>query len=473
MKNIKIIFIFLFIAPLISEGLLFAQQKQNSKKIPPSIISEVRVQIEKLYSDDAADRVLAAMLLGEMGEKATPAIPFLIDILSDTKSVIIQSETKNIVASTSPDREALTALVNIGKPAVQPLIAVVKDKNITVRKNAVEALGEIKDTRALDILIVSMKDENPDIRRNAAEALGKIRDIRAIDALTIALKDKKSSVQQSANAAIQNTLQQLKANRAIEPLIALLNHDEPAIRRFAIEALGGIPDPRVPDHLILALKDTNADVRETAAESLRKTGAPAVEALIKTLRENDINTRVIAIRILGDIKDTRSIEPLIDVLEFKSRNPVPEEAQLRYEAAKALGKMKTISAIQPLIVTLGDTDPHVRESAAESLREIGVPSVQYLIESLEDENINIRVGAVMLLGDLRDTRAIEPLIDMMATDFFKKSWMLRSEVAKALGKIGDPFAIQPLQKLSNDRDSYVREIAISALDEIEKKASGK
>ena len=471
MKSIKIIFI-IFIALLIPERLLFAQPKPGAKKIPSSIISEVRVQIEKLYSDEPAERVLAAMRLGEMGEKANPAIPFLIDILSDTQSVIIKTETK-YVASTSPDREALTALVNIGKPAVQPLIAVVKDKNITVRNNAIEALGEIKDARAVDTLIVSLKDGNPDIRNNAAEALGKIRDVRAIDSLVAALKDKKSSVQQSANAAIKNTLQQLKDTRAVEPLITLLNHDEPAIRRFAVETLGGIPDPRVSDHLILALKDNNADIRESAAESLRKTGSPAVEPLIKTLRGNDINITVIAIRILGDIRDTRSVEPLIDVLEFKSRKPVQEEAQLRYEAAKALGKMKSISAIQPLINTLKDNDSHVRESAAEALREIGTPSVQYLIEALEDENIHIRIGAVILLGDLRDNRAMEALIDMMATDFFKKSWMLRSEIAKAFGKIGDPFAIQPLQKLSNDRDSYVREIAISALDEIEKKASGK
>jgi HEAT repeat protein len=468
MKSIKIIFI-IFIALLIPEGLLFAQPKPGAKTIPSSIISEVRVQIEKLYSDEPAERVLAAMLLGEMGEKATPAIPFLIDVLGDTQPVIIQTETK-YVASTSPDREALTALANIGKPAVQPLIAVVKDKNITVCKNAIEALGEIKDARAVDTLIVSLKDENPDIRRNAAEALGKIRDVRAIDGLVTALKDKKSSVQQSANAAIKNTLQQLKDNRAIEPLVALLNHDEPAIRHFAVEALGGIPDPRVSDHLILALKDNNADIRDTAAESLRKIGAAAVESLIKTLRGNDISIMVIAIRILGDIRDTRSVEPLINVLEFKSRKPVQEEAKLRYEAAKALGKMKSISAIQPLINTLKDNDLHVRDSAAEALRGIGTPAVQYLIEALEDENIHIRVGAVILLGDLRDNRAMEALIDMMATDFFKKSWMLRAELAKAFGKIGDPFAIQPLQKLSNDRDSYVREIAISAIEEIEKKA---
>ena len=55
----------------------------------------------------------------------------------------------------------------------------------------------------------------------------------------------------------------------------------------------------------------------------------------------------------------------------------------------------------------------------------------------------------------------------------KKSWILRSEVAKALGKIGDPYAIQPLQELINDRDAYVREIAEAALEEIERKGSHK
>lgn len=471
MKNNKTILVFSIIVILITEGILYAELKQRADNIPSTIIPEVGAQIERLYSREALERVKAATRLGEMGEKASPAIPFLIELLSDTHSVVVQTETK-AVESTSPDRAARTALIGIGKPAVQPLIVVLKGKNITARKNVVETLGEIKDARAVEALIAALKDENPDIRKSSAEALGKIRDVRAIDGLVIALKDKKSSVQQSAYAAIKNTLQQLKDNRAIEPIITLLNHDEPAIRHFAVEALGGIPDPRVSDHLILALKD-NADIRESAAEALKIIGAPAVEPLIKTLRGNDINISVIAIRILGDIRDTRSAEPLIDVLEFKSREPVQEEAQLRYEAAKALGKMKATSSIQPLINTLKDNDSRVRDSAAEALRGIGTPSVQYLIEALEDENVHIRVGAVMLLGDLRDSRAMEPLIDMMATDFFKKSWMLRSEVAKAFGKIGDPFAIQPLQNLSNDRDSYVREIAISALEEIEKKASRK
>jgi len=472
MKNNKTILVFSIIVILITEGVLYAELKQRADSIPSTIIPEVRTQIERLYSREALERVKAATLLGEMGEKAIPAIPFLIELLSDTHSVVVQTETK-AVESTSPDRAARTALIRIGKPAVQPLIVVLKGKNIIARKNVVETLGEIKDARAVEALIAALKDNNPDIRKSSAEALGKIRDVRAIDGLVIAHKDKKSSVQQSANAAIKNTLQQLKDNRAIEPIIRLLNHDEPAIRHFAVEALGGIPDPRVSDHLILALKDNNADIRESAAEALKKIGAPAVEPLIKTLRENDIRIRVIAIRILGDIKDTRSIEPIIDVLEFKSRKPVQEEAQLRYEAAKALGKMKATNAIQPLINALGDNDSHVRDSAAEALREIGTPSVQYLIESLEDENIHIRVGAVMLLGDSRDSRAMEPLLNIMATDFFKKSWLLRSEVAKAFGKIGDPFAIQPLHNLSNDIDSYVRDSAVSALEEIEKKTSRK
>ncbi|MDP3012079.1 MAG: HEAT repeat domain-containing protein, partial [Candidatus Hydromicrobium sp.] len=87
-------------------------------------------------------------------------------------------------------REAAEALSKIGLPAVEPLIAALKDNDWDVRKVAAEALGEIGDSLAVESLIAALKDKDRDVHYNAAVALGKIRDIRAVEPLIAALKDK-------------------------------------------------------------------------------------------------------------------------------------------------------------------------------------------------------------------------------------------------------------------------------------------
>jgi HEAT repeat protein len=69
---------------------------------------------------------------------------------------------------------AAEALVKIGAPAMEPLIAALKDKDSKdsdVRQAAAEALGEIKDPRAVEPLIAALKDEVSNVREAAAQAL--------------------------------------------------------------------------------------------------------------------------------------------------------------------------------------------------------------------------------------------------------------------------------------------------------------
>ena len=83
----------------------------------------------------------------------------------------------------------LSECVKIGAPAVEPLIAALKDKNNYVHREAAEALGKIGDSRAVEPLIAALKDWDQDVRYTAAEALGKIGDSRVVEPLIAALKD--------------------------------------------------------------------------------------------------------------------------------------------------------------------------------------------------------------------------------------------------------------------------------------------
>ena len=57
-----------------------------------------------------------------------------------------------------------------------------------MRRVAVEALGKIGDTRAVEPLIKALQDSEEYVRRGAVEALGKIGDTRAVEPLITVLR---------------------------------------------------------------------------------------------------------------------------------------------------------------------------------------------------------------------------------------------------------------------------------------------
>ena len=185
-KNIIIFLIITFTIGITLQG--NTQPNVPKGKIPSDIPKKLAEQIEKLYSTNLEERANAAKVLGNMGKQANIAIPFLIEMLSDPSwveyyEVAIEPPHKKFCEIVSPAREASKALVKIGESAVEPLLAILNDKNSDVRFEAVCALGQIKDIRSVLPLINALKDEKWNIRLEAAKALGGLKDNRAIEPL--------------------------------------------------------------------------------------------------------------------------------------------------------------------------------------------------------------------------------------------------------------------------------------------------
>ncbi len=70
------------------------------------------------------------------------------------------------------------------------------------REEAAEALGEIRDPKAVDPLIGALKDRDHEVREEAAEALGKIGDRRAAEPLNALLGDPDPKVRRAAESAL-------------------------------------------------------------------------------------------------------------------------------------------------------------------------------------------------------------------------------------------------------------------------------
>ena len=157
-------------------------------------------------------------------------------------------------------------LAEIGEPAIEPLVAALKDEQWHVRWTAAAALGGIADTRAVEPLIVALKDAKPEVRCAAALGLESLRDARAVPALTEALQDSNADLR--CNAA--DALAAVKDPRAVAPLISAMNDKESQVRLHVVTALGEIKTAQAMDALIAALGDKDPGVCQMAARKLQE-----------------------------------------------------------------------------------------------------------------------------------------------------------------------------------------------------------
>jgi len=240
----------------------YAEPNIAKGNIPSHISAHVRQQIERLYSPAPQERANAAIRLGQMGEEAVPAIPFLVGMLADISQLVARGDGPE----TSPGLEAARALVRIGRPVVEPLVSVLRDEDSYIQRYAAWVLGQIGDPRAVEPLIAALGNEDPFVSEKAAWALGEIKDRRAVEALITALNHEEWWVRTRAAEAVGK----IGDRRAVEPLIAATKDEEAFVRSNAAVALGEIRDPRVVEPLIAALKDEDLNVRRNAAEALGK-----------------------------------------------------------------------------------------------------------------------------------------------------------------------------------------------------------
>lgn len=84
-----------------------------------------------------------------------------------------------------------------------------------------------------------------------------------------------------------------------------------------------------------------------------------------------------------------------------------------------------------------------------------------LIKMLQDKERGARWNAVMGLGYMRDSRAVEPLIGALDGDT-----VLSLAAAKALGQIGDSRAIEPLHQLLPTLDGNTRKTIVEIIQQL-------
>lgn len=241
---------------------------------------------------------------------------------------------------------------------------------------------------------------------------------------------------------------------AVMEQIAALRDEDWAIRGEAAGLLGTFKDARAVVPLISLLRDQDRSVREAAIEALRVIGAPAVEAVGTCLTEADLSVQESASAILATIADRRVLTPLLQALSSN-------DWIVRMHAAKALGKVQSADAVEPLIPLLQDKVKAVREEAVTALAAIGDAAIPALLKALQHEDWLVRLHAVESLGKAKSKPAVEPLLSVLFND---RDLAVREDAVRALGEIGDPRAVEHL--FTAMREPGLRTLAVEALGRI-------
>jgi HEAT repeat protein len=173
---------------------------------------------------------------------------------------------------------------------------------------------------------------------------------------------------------------------------ALRNSTDPQVRQYAAYLLGQAKNPRAIQPLIEALADFDKSVRQQATIALSSIGKAAIEPLATAMKEKKWETRYRAAEALGKIADEKAVQPLIKALK-------DNRDHVRYMAAKGLREFGDSDAIEPMVILLKDENRFVRMMAATVLGTIGGKKVntalRNALESEEDAKVKEAINEAM------------------------------------------------------------------------------
>lgn len=334
------------------------------------------------------------------------------------------------------------AAANLGvwkvKTAVPALIEVTsKTESGDLRKQTVEALGEIGDPAAIPVIRPYLNLKGGEIHIAAIEAIGKLKDSESVVKLLGFLSDKNDEGRYSAAAA---ALAAIGDRQAVEGLIAVIQNSKlkKEARRFAALRLGGAHSAAALAPLTALVNDRNAptELRSAAIFSIGETGGAEALATLRGLAEGDNDWRRDALSAIGAMKDPAATSALIELTEKqsyadraaaiaqlerrKAAEALPllrkivadkqESVEARRAACGALKNMRDKQSQSALLSAADDSDKFIYADALDAMTTLfGKESRPALIAALKSRHDNVRSAAATHLREQKAGESVAPL----------------------------------------------------------------
>ena len=234
------------------------------------------------------------------------------------------------------------------------------DKRKELRFAAVEALGADPRRGGGAAADAVLGDADRNLRRAAAESLGNIGDPQAVPPLLLALEDEHWSVRCAAATA----LGRIRSTKATPALLARLTDEDATVRRAAVAALGEVGDARAAG-AARAGCCRDPGLQSTALEALRRMGVPPCPRSSGPSPRAAPDVRRLLVDLVGQARGPPRAP------QAPAAALADDSAQVRAEAALALGDGGFLDAVRPLMdLKAKDPSPEARQAAAGALKKL-------------------------------------------------------------------------------------------------------
>ncbi|MEI6521337.1 MAG: HEAT repeat domain-containing protein [bacterium] len=248
--------------------------------------------IEMSKDDNPEVRESVARALGVM--KDPSSLDALIELLNDPEQYVRPAAARSL------------GLLKDGR-ALEPLMALLNDKKYALRKTAAESLASL-GTISVEPLIDELINGDPASKPFVAEALGFLRDKRAVRPLCMALIDRDPAIRRDAAKA----LGMIGDPEAADALSSLLHDEQPEVWQMVTKALARFGDGRAVGRLVeMADNETiAANIVETITKILQhKISDVSDDDLIKCANLKDIlQERAAQGQMIGNSVDKLNVD---------------------------------------------------------------------------------------------------------------------------------------------------------------------
>lgn len=413
-----------------------------------------------------------------------------------------QNSNKNIVSA------AISVLGRCCKnEAYDLLFSLLDSKDLWITFHAVEAFGDLGDSRVLPTLESRYKEGV--LKKSILRALGKIGQLTSTPFLTHAMVEREKINLDALDALyrIYQVLLRMGDSLNLHKFVSLFRKHFPenrldelvqrgmgserhSVQAATLDALGWIQNETSMNHLIGFLKDEHLSV--LAQSSLARIGVSALPVLTKALPcEEDDGVLISLIETTGFIGCSDAIISLDDFCGH-------EQADVRFAVVEALCRIGTHASLPLFRRFLEDSNNLIQERSVAGMTHILVDSPSYdtaedLKSSLKSEHPILRKNALTILVRLSDKgshdslllaskdedqgvrqRAIQLMGETGKKEYFDlasaalndESSRVRESAVRTLGHIQSPEALNRLITLLEDEDMWVRAEAAEVMGQI-------
>jgi len=400
-----------------------------------TLLQARRADLRRYLDGTPQEAVLAADLLSYIADAGARRVLLALsesspkDVLAAAAPASLRPEMaisgtmlpKIAASGTAGRRAAVRALVLYPDPRFADfLVGMLHGEDLSVRRNAIRALGELGAAAPIEPLIAVLQapvpkakpgEPEPSIhgeKGDAIRTLGVIGTPAAVNAL-----------RQYIQAAPETPELEVQAILALAPhgdrsdipwLQARLQSPSPLVRAAAATALGDIGNPAAQAALMLTTGDNESLVRAAIAKALGQIGTVyASQQLAVMMNDPDPTVRAMAIWGLGVTKDQGAVAALSDIAAGSAGAAEPPARigdlydQPQLAAIIALGRIADEPALKTLAGLLVSRSWPVRAATVQALHISGAqtPEISGALDArLKDVANLVRAEALLALKSL-------------------------------------------------------------------------